>query len=99
MQKIKNVLGEFLRSRELRMTMLSAMAMALVCVVAFAAEGGSGASIDVGGITSAFTSGFNNMVTNSISMISAMVPIALSLAGVLFLVKKGMSWFKSIGKG
>ena len=38
------------------------------------------------------------MVTNSISMISAMVPIALTLAGTIFLVKKAMSWFKGMAK-
>lgn len=98
MQKVKNVLGEFMNKANARKIMMMSLAMAVMCMSALAADGDA-ASIDTAGITAAFTNGFNNMVTNSIAMITAMVPIALTLAGVLFVVKKGMSWFKSIGKG
>jgi len=74
------------------------MILSIMCVSAFAAEAGEGATIDTAGITTAFVTGFNSMVTNSISMISSMVPIALTLAGVLFLVRKAMSWFKGMAK-
>lgn len=73
------------------------MILSLMCVSAFASEGTTPA-IDTAGITSAFVNGFNSMVTTSISMISSMVPIALTLTGVLFLVRKAMSWFKSMAK-
>lgn len=78
--------------------MLGAMILSVMCVSAFAADSSSATTIDTAGITSAFVSGFNSMVTNSINMVSAMVPIALTLAGVLFMVKKAMSWFKGMAK-
>ena len=80
-----------------RATMFCLVVSLLVCTV-FAEETTGGTAIDTAGITAAFTSGFNSMVTNSISMISAMVPIALTLAGTIFLVKKAMSWFKGMAK-
>jgi len=81
-----------------RLTVLLGMSMILsvLCVSAFAE--GEGTAIDTAGITTAFVTGFNSMVTNSISMISSMVPIALTLAGVLFLIRKAMSWFKGMAK-
>ena len=88
---------EFLKSKTMRMSLTLCMVAALACVSCFAADGDT-ATIDTAGITSAFTTGFNNMVTNSIAMISAMVPIALSLAGTIFLVRKAMSWFKGMAK-
>lgn len=79
--------------------MLGAMVLSVMCVSAFATgDSSSATTIDTAGITSAFVSGFNSMVTNSINMVSAMVPIALTLAGVLFMVKKAMSWFKGMAK-
>lgn len=78
--------------------MLGAMILSVMCVSAFATDSSSVTTIDTAGITSAFVSGFNSMVTNSINMVSAMVPIALTLAGVLFMVKKAMSWFKGMAK-
>ncbi len=84
--------------KRLAVLLLSAMVMSMLCVSAFAAEGETPAAIDTAGITAAFVTGFNSMVTNSISMISSMVPIALTLAGVVFLVRKAMSWFKGMAK-
>lgn len=95
---MKKMGREFLRSRAFRVAVLGCLAVSLLCCTALAEEVSGGTSIDVNGITSAFTNGFNSMVTNSIAMVSAMVPIALTLAGVLFLVKKAMSWFKSMAK-
>lgn len=71
------------------------MVLSLMCVSAFAEEP---VTIDTTAINTAFVNGFNSMVTNSIAMVSSMVPIALTLAGVLFLVRKAMSWFKGMAK-
>lgn len=96
---MKKMGREFLRSRAFRVAVLGCLAVSLLCCTALALDDTTGgASIDVSGITAAFTNGFNSMVTNSISMISAMVPIALTLAGTIFLVKKAMSWFKGMAK-
>ncbi len=88
---------KFFESRRAKMALMFCLAVSLLVCTAFAAEGDP-ATIDTAAITTAFTSGFNSMVTNSISMISAMVPIALTLCGVIFLVKKAMGWFKSMAK-
>lgn len=90
---------EFFGTRSVKTALLFCVVVSMMVVMAFAEDTTTGgASIDVSGITTAFTNGFNSMVTTSISMISAMVPIALTLCGVLFLVKKAMSWFKSMAK-
>lgn len=96
MEKIKANFREFVRAKTTKV--LVAASLAAPMLAASASAVGEDTSVDVSGITAAFTSGFQSMVTNSISMISAMVPIALTLAGVVFLVKKGMSWFKGVAK-
>lgn len=96
-EQIKANFREFVGAKTTK-AMLAAPAAASLLVVAANAEDAGGATIDTTAITTAFTSGFQSMVTNSIGMISAMVPIALTLAGVVFLVKKGMSWFKGVAK-
>ena len=93
MKKVK----EFIGGKTMRLCMTMCMVASVLMVSCFAAEGDT-ATIDTAGITAAFTTGFNNMVTNSIAMISSMVPIALTLAGVVFIVKKAMSWFKGMAK-
>ena len=87
----------FFGSKWAKRVLLFCLVVSLLICTVFAAEGDT-VAIDTAGITAAFTSGFNSMVTNSISMISAMVPIALTLCGTIFLVKKAMGWFKSMAK-
>lgn len=94
LKKIKTALA----SKEARMATIMTMALSLMVVASSAVEGDTSTGIDTATITQAFTTGFQSIVTNSISMLSAMLPIALSLCAVLFLVKKGMSWFRSIAK-
>jgi len=91
MQKIK----EFLRSKSVRMSMTMCMAAAILAVSCFAADGDTTAAAT---ITSSFATGFQGIVSDAITMISTMVPIALGLAGVTFLVRKAMGWFKSMAK-
>lgn len=75
---------------------VSAMMVMAMCVSAFALEGDTtGTSATV---ISAFTTGFQQMASDALSMIGAMVPIALGVAGVIFLAKKAMGWFKSLAK-
>jgi len=49
-------------------------------------------------ITTAFTTGLTSLSTSVMGVIAAIVPIALTIAGAIFAVKKGMSWFKSLAK-
>lgn len=77
--------------------LLVAMVMSMLCVSAFAA-GESGSSTTSASVISAFTTGFQQMASDALSMIGAIVPIALGVAGVIFLAKKAMGWFKSLAK-
>ena len=49
-------------------------------------------------ITTAFTTGLGTISTNAMGMIGTIVPIALGIAGAIFVVRKAMSWFKSLAK-
>ena len=49
-------------------------------------------------IVTAFSTGLGTISTNAMSVISTIVPIALGIAGAIFVVRKGMSWFKSLAK-
>lgn len=96
---MKKLGREFLQSRAFRIGVLGCLIVSTMVCTAFAEElGSSASSIDGAAITAAFTSGFNDMVINSVTMISAMVPIALTLGGTLFLVRKAMNWFKAMAK-
>lgn len=84
--------------KHLRKMLALAMVMSMTLVTAFAAEGDTTGGVDTAAITSAFSTGLTNVVSTSISLISTMLPIALSLFAVLFICRKGMSWFKSMAK-
>ena len=49
-------------------------------------------------ITTAFQTGLGTISTDALSVIATIVPIALGIAGAIFVVRKGMSWFKSLAK-
>lgn len=77
--------------------LLLSMAVSVMAVSASAVDettGGTGSAT----VISAFTSGFQSIASDALGMIAAAAPIALSLAGVIFLTKKAMSWFKGIAK-
>lgn len=49
-------------------------------------------------ITTAFTTGLTSLQGDVLGVIAAIIPIALAIAGAVFAVRKGMSWFKSLAK-
>lgn len=85
----------FVKSRYFRLVVVSCFVLSVLCMSAFAADDTTGSMSQ---ITAAFTTGFQQMMADSISLISVMVPPALSIAAVVFLVRKAMSWFKSMAK-
>ena len=95
---MKKGMKEFLdfTRKHMRKVVALAVVAAMTMIPAFAAV--EGVEVDTTAITTAFTTGLNNVVTTSISLISAILPIALSLFAVLFIARKGMSWFKSMAK-
>lgn len=84
--------------RRLVALLMGAMVVSMMAVSAFATGGDTSASGTSATVISAFTTGFQSIVSDAMSMVGAVVPIALPLAGVLFLVRKAMSWFKSMAK-
>lgn len=78
--------------------LLSAMVMSMLCVSAFAAEGASSTETTTATVISAFQSGFQSMASDAMNMIAVIVPIAVGVAGVIFLARKAMGWFKSMAK-
>lgn len=78
---------------------VSAMLVMATCVSAFAAgEDTSGVAGTSDTVISAFQTAFQSMASDAKSMLAAIVPIALGVAGVIFLARKAMSWFKSLAK-
>lgn len=67
----------------------------------FFAVGTSGGAYtpDYSAITAAVTAAFADVTTNCMSIISAMIPYAVAIAGALIVVRVGMRAFRSIGGG
>lgn len=57
-------------------------------------EGGASSAME--GIISAITSGFTAVSTNATSVLTAIVPIALGIFAMVWLVRKATSWFKGL---
>lgn len=57
-----------------------------------------GASAADEALTTAMTTGFTTMKTDALAMIAVIVPIALSVAGTIFVARKAIGWFKSLAK-
>lgn len=91
---MKNKLKKFLQNQYGKLCLMMATITCTLVNVAMAAEVSDTPST----ITSAFTTGFTQIVSDATGLIAGAVPIAVGLAGTIFLVRKAMSWFKSIAK-
>lgn len=49
------------------------------------------------GMITAFTSAFQSVASDANSMLLVIIPVALSIAGVVWVARKAFRWFKSIG--
>jgi hypothetical protein len=49
-------------------------------------------------IIGAFTTGLTSLQGDVLDMIATIIPIALVIAGAVFAVRKGLSWFKSLAR-
>lgn len=49
-------------------------------------------------VTTALQTGFTSIKTDAINAIAMIVPIALSIAALIFITRKAISWFKSLAK-
>ena len=92
-QKVK----VFVQSVELKVAVAAPVVCAAVMGGASAVEDttGGGSSTE---IISAFSAGFQQIKADAFAVIAVAVPIAVSIAAVLFISKKAMSWFKGMAK-
>lgn len=75
-----------------------AMVMSLTMVAAFAA--GEDATTTTGvDLTSSLETGFQGIVTQAGQVLAVIVPIALGLAGTIWLAKRAIGWFRGMAKG
>lgn len=93
---MKKLGREFLQSRAFKIGVLGCLVVSMMICTAFAVEGDTSSSTSV--ITSAFQTGFQQLASDILVMIAIIVPIALGVAGTIFLARKAMGWFKSIAK-
>ena len=50
------------------------------------------------GIISALGTGFTAIATNVTSVLTTIIPIALGIVGMVWVVRKGVGWFKSLSR-
>lgn len=86
--------------KRLAVLLMSAMVISVMLVSASASGGDTSTSTSGTSATviSAFQTGFQKMASDAMSMIAIIVPIAVGVAGVIWLARKAMSWFKSMGQ-
>lgn len=94
---MKKLGREFLRSRAFRIGVLGCLVVSMMVCTAFAA-GEDTTTTTTATIVSAFTTGFQQIASDAMSLIAAAAPIALGLAGTIFLARKAISWFKGMAK-
>lgn len=93
MKKIK----EFLKAKATKVAVAASGAMMALAGVASAAEGDTTTTgVD---LTSSLQTGFQGIVTQAGQVLAVIVPIALGLAGTIWLAKRAIGWFRGMAKG
>lgn len=93
---MKEKLKRIVKSVELKCAGAAATAAVALCGMASAAETPEAA--DSSTVITAFQTGFQSVASDALKMIAVIVPIALGVAGVVFLSRKALGWFKSLAK-
>lgn len=93
MKKIK----EFVQSVELKVAVAAPVVCAAVMGAASAVDE-TGSSTSSSAVISAFETGFQQIKSDAFAIIAVAVPVAVSIAAVIFISKKAMSWFKGMAK-
>lgn len=92
MKKIFEKAKQIVRSAEAKVAGAASIGCTALMVAANAED------TTVSTINTAMQSGFQTMASDALTMIAIIVPIAMGVAGAVFLVRKAMSWFKSMAK-
>lgn len=90
MKKIQS----WLTSKTARGSTVLALAAVSLCCAASAEELASTSET----VMTAMQTGFQGFADDALKMIAIIVPIALGVAGVVWLVRKALGWFKSMSK-
>lgn len=93
---MKEKIKDFVKSAEMKCAGVASVAA--VTLTGFANAEGPSASTSSSTVITAFQTGFQSMANDALSMIAVIVPIALGVAGVVFLSRKAIGWFKSLAK-
>ena len=91
-EKVKRF-KEMVKSRYLKACVVVGALCSALMVSAFAVEGDASDTV----ITS-FQTGLQSVASDALKLIAVIVPIAIGVAGVVFLARKAMGWFKSLAK-
>lgn len=70
-----------------------ALVMAVVSVLAV---GACAEDATMATVTTAMQTGFTDIATQALNVIAIIVPIALGIVAAVFVIKKGIGWFKSL---
>lgn len=84
---------KFLMKKQVQLFLALTMVCSMMAISASAEE-----PVTRSAVMSAFSTGMSSVASDALSMIATIVPIALGVAGTVFLVRKAMSWFKAIAK-
>lgn len=91
---MKEKIKSFVKSAEVKCA--CAASVAAVALTGLASAEDAATTSDT--VITAFQTGFQSMASDALKMISVIVPIALGVAGVVFLSRKAIGWFKSLAK-
>lgn len=69
----------------------------MLCVAAFAEDSGAtGATVDISGVTTAFTSGLTSLVPVILTAVGGIAVVGLSIFGAKYAVRFGIGLFKTV---
>mgnify|MGYP004652489903 CR=1 FL=1 len=93
---MKEKIKDFVKSAEMKCAGVASVAAMTLTGLASAEEPAGSTSSST--VISAFQTGFQSMANDALGMIATIVPIALGVAGVVYLSRKALGWFKSLAK-
>lgn len=93
---MKEKIKSFVKSAEVKCACVASVAA--MAMTGFASAEEAAGSTSSSTVITAFQTGFQSMASDALKMISVIVPIALGVAGVVFLSRKAIGWFKSLAK-
>lgn len=74
----------------------AALMISVLAIPCFATGGTSTSTGISSDITSAMTTGFQQISSDALAVLSIIIPIAFSIVGVVWIAKKAIRWFKSM---